>query len=538
MPMSTLVVAAWALVGHQPLSHGRQRAARVDCCTFDDESSYLSSLEGLALPDGFRVGTAGFEFAPAELGGASTASMKLTLIALDEPTSAYAAVFTRNRFPGAPVRVGRARLAAGEPLQAVVVNNKISNVCAAGGGVDDAEEVCTAAARALDLAGGASAVLPLSTGVIGWRLPVAEMVEALPAAAAQLGSGTALAAATSIMTTDRYPKLRVATACGGSLVGFAKGAGMIEPDMATMLAVSPPLQLLRTFARRHSNTPLRRPLVARPHTPPASPRACAVCAHRREHRPGRPPADARTRSIRLLQRVLGHGSHSAQIPMAFRAQRPQTAWHCTHCRCSVDADQSTSDSLVCLSSATANDGALVDDAAALAAFEAALTSLCSELAQDVVRNGEGTRHVMRVGVTNAPDTELARGVGKAVVNSPLFKAAVAGDDPNVGRLVAAVGSYLGRAAPDLPLDGCTISIGGRELFAEGAFRLDADAEAAVHAHLVQAGLAPPGAAALPYPPHQRCVEVCIDLGAGDAQLTVHGSDLTNEYVAINADYRS
>ena len=122
---------------------------------------------------------------------------------------------------------------------------------------------------------------------------------------------------------------------------------------------------------------------------------------------------------------------------------------------SVDADQSTSDSLLCLSSRKV---APPTDDAGLVEFEAALTKLCTLLSEDVVRNGEGTTHVIRVAVSNAPSFELARGVGKAVVNSPLFKSAVAGNDPNVGRLVSAVGSYLGRAAPDLVLDGATMKM--------------------------------------------------------------------------------
>ena len=506
-PAASLLLPLSALVGPPPQPHAR---AAVRCCAFADEASYLESLKGITLPAGFSVGTTGFTFSPAELEGSSTAVMNLTLIALDEPTADYAAVFTRNRFPGAPVKVGKQRLADGAPLQAVVVNNKISNVCAAGGGIGDAEEVCTKAADVLGLAAGGRAVLPLSTGVIGWRLPVQDMLQALPSAADALQRGAALPAAESIMSaqpprcpnafsslghslpvsarlsdesltrvvarapaclansrlaaTDRFPKLRSVAACGGSLVGFAKGAGMIEPDMATMLAfvltdVAVPREQLQAMLRRAAGT-------------------------------------------------------------SFNA-------------CSVDADQSTSDSLVCLSS-----GKVAAGEAELAAFEAALTGLCEALAEDVVRNGEGTTHVIRVAVRGAPDVELARGVGKAVVNSPLFKSAVAGNDPNVGRLVSTVGSYLGRAAPELPLEDCVMTMGGRVIFERGSFVIDAESEDFLHDHLKDAMLTGADGASLPYPPHQRCVEICVDLGAGDAELTVHGSDLTHEYVSINADYRS
>ena len=181
---------------------------------------------------------------------------------------------------------------------------------------------------------------------------------------------------------------------------------------------------------------------------------------------------------------------------------------------------------------------LAPSAADLGEFEAALKSLCEALAEDVVRNGEGTSHVIRVSVSGAPDVELARGVGKAVVNSPLFKAAVAGNDPNVGRLVATVGSYLGRARPELNLDACTFTMGGRLLFENGEFLIDGASEDFVYAHMCDALLTGGDGQSLPYPPHERCVEIGVDLGAGDASLVVHGSDLTAEYVSINADYRS
>jgi len=177
--------------------------------------------------------------------------------------------------------------------------------------------------------------------------------------------------------------------------------------------------------------------------------------------------------------------------------------------------------------------------AELADFEAALTQVCSELAVDLVRNGEGTTHVIRVEVSGAPSAELARDVGKAVVNGNLFCSAVAGNDPNVGRLVGAVGSFLGRVAPDLDLSGCTMRLGGRTIFAGGAFELDAEAEDELYSHMVDALLnVGPSRTSVEYPPHERCVQIEVDLGVGEASATVHGSDLTKEYVEINADYRS
>jgi glutamate N-acetyltransferase/amino-acid N-acetyltransferase len=444
----------------------RRSPARMAETVFTSQQAYEDSLGAHELPAGFRVGVAGFTFSPVEVEG-SSAVMNLTLIALDKPTEDWAAVFTRNRFPGSPVKVGKARLAAGSALQAVVVNNKISNVCAAGDGVAASEEVCRGAAEVLGLAGGSEAVLPLSTGVIGWRLPVEQMVGALPQAAAALATGSALPAAKSIMTTDRFPKLRSAKACGGSLVGFVKGAGMIEPDMATMLA----FVLTDVVVPRAALQP-------------------------------------------MLRRVADRSFNCA----------------------SVDSDQSTSDSFVCLSSGAAGGAPL--DAAGLEEFEAELTAMCELLSQDLVRNGEGTTHVIRVRVDGAPSEDLARNIGKAVVNSPLFKSAIAGNDPNVGRLVSSVGDFLGRAAPDLPLDACSMRFGGRTIFENGAFAIDPASEDAIHEQLLDSLLTGDNKESLPYPPHERCVEIEVSLGAGNCACTVHGSDLTQEYVSINADYRS
>jgi len=428
----------------------------------DEHRDWLATQA--VLPAGFRAGTAGCDFVVAETGGA--ASMRLALIAADEPCADFAAVFTRNAFPGAPVTVGRRRL--GEPaLRAVLVNNKISNVCAPDGEAVVAR-CCAAVGEALGCA--PEAVLAASTGVIGWSLPVDAMCAAIPDVVADLRADGLLEVADAIRTTDLYPKVRRAAVGGGSVVGVAKGAGMVEPDMATMLAY-----VLTD---------------------------CAV------------PRDR-------LRTLLADA-----VATSFNA-------------ISIDGDQSTSDSVACLSSGRV-DG--VDEAE----FAAALGTVCADLAEDLVRNGEGVRHVMAITVAGAPDRDVARGLGKAVANSPLWSCAVAGNDANVGRLVCAVGDHVGSHHPDLDLSRCTMAIGGRTIFADGAFRLDPQAEAFCAAHLEAAELyasrtpadgtvfAPP----IDYPPHERRVEVTIDLGVGDASATVLGADLTHEYVSENADYRS
>jgi glutamate N-acetyltransferase/amino-acid N-acetyltransferase len=432
---------------------------------FADRAAHREWLaSSSALPAGFRVGTASLEFVPQEV--PKPARMNLTLLALDRPTPAFAAKFTRNAFPGAPVTIGRRRL--DQPLLgAVVVNNKVSNVCAPGG-VEAAERICAEAGRVLGLA--AEEVLPSSTGVIGWRLPVDSMVEALPRAVAAFQHRSVLPAAEAIMTTDLYPKVRRVEVGDGSLVGIAKGAGMIEPNLATML-----VYLLTDVDV---------------------------------------PRDA-------LRAAL-----DGAVERSFNA-------------ITVDSDTSTSDTVVLLSSRRRAAPPPGD-------FEAALARVCTELAEDVVRNGEGVHHVVRVTVTRARTYDEARGVGKAVANSPLLKAAVNGNDPNVGRLLCAVGKHAGAAG--LPLDPAKVrmKVGGEVVLEAGAMRLDPEKERRLVQHLKAAELyasAPPadGVTFRPpvdFPPHERRVEIEIDLGLGPSSCAVLGADLSHEYVTENADYRS
>ena len=155
------------------------------------------------------------------------------------------------------------------------------------------------------------------------------------------------------------------------------------------------------------------------------------------------------------------------------------------------------------------------------------------------------RHVIRVPVNNDATPALACALGTAIVNAPLFKCAVAGNDPNVGRLVQAIGKHVGAHAPDTDLSKLSARIGGIEIFAGGAFRLNPEKETALVAHFKHAELyvskpSPDGVFAPPvdFPPHERCVEIEVDLGSGHAEATVFGGDLTHEYVSENADYRS
>lgn len=445
-----------------PVTSSREPMSPVEHASREAHQAWLETQA--ALPLGFRVGAASLAFVPAEVHKPSR--MTLTLLALDRPTDAFAAMFTKNAFPGAPVLVGRARLGSPQ-LAAVIVNNKISNVCAPLG-VEASERVAGAVAAALGVPAGA--VLPCSTGVIGWRLPVDAMLAAVPSVVASLQAGSVLPAAEGIVTTDLYPKIRRASVAGGGVVvGIAKGAGMIEPNLATML-----VYLLTD-------------------------------------------CDVARDDLRAALRDAVEPSFNAL---------------------SIDTDTSTSDTVVALSSRRVP--------CELADLRRALGEVCAALAEDVVRNGEGVHHVVRVVVTGAPSVGFARGVGKAIVGSPLVQCAIAGNDPNVGRLVMAIGKYVGAEAPELDLSRCSITMAGHRIFAEGTFRLDPTTEKALVAHLRAAELyasVPPsdGLSFVPtvrYPPHERRVEIAVDLGAGEHTAAVLGSDRTHEYISENADYRS
>lgn len=449
---------------------------------FSSKEEYLNylELELGALPLGFECGDAKGSFISVEAPALGPLPIKATVITLSKEdnesnvrgsTDNWAAVFTRNKFPGAPIKVGRRRLAGGLPLQAIVVNNKVSNVCSGGDGEADSEAVCKAVAKALDLEGGANAVLPSSTGVIGWRLPSKELADdVVPKAVANMQSSSALPAAIAIMTTDRYPKLRSYKFSNGSkLVGIAKGAGMIEPNMATMLSY------LMTD----------------------------LCVERE--------------TLQVMLSEIVEGSYNS---------------------ISVDGDESTSDTVVLISSNkytldVDNRDDMLDE------FKVGLASVCRGLAADIVRNGEGTSHVIRVNVSTFPGSDHdARRLGKQVVNSPLFKCAVSGNDPNTGRLAAAIGSFLGKL--DGYVDGSaadmTITLGGRVIFTRGKFVLEGDeVEQELSNHMKEAGFGEHDE----FPSHQKFVEIEVDFGGvGTGSASILGSDLTKEYVTINADYRS
>ena len=423
---------------------------------FHNEAEYLSFLEARsALPAGFRAATSRIAFTPQERPTLEPYRMNLALLCADAPVESFAGVFTRNAFPGAPVILGRERL--GEPaVQGVLVNNKIANVRAATG-LEDAHRLTRTLGQRLGVP--AERLFSVSTGIIGWTLPVAEIEESIPTLCGNLHRGSALDVAQAIMTTDSYPKVRRVEVGGGSILGIAKGAGMIEPDMATMLV----------FVL----------------TDVAVPRQAA--------------RSALTRAVR--------GSFNA---------------------ITVDGDMSTSDMVLLLSSGCVS-GVPEHD------FEQALARLCGLLAQDVVRNGEGAGHVLQVTVSGLRTEKLARGAAKAIANSPLVKTAIYGNDPNVGRLLSAVGDYLGSAGVSADPRNVGIRVGGETVFADGAFRIDREKEVRLSDYLKSSAMNP---RVTGYPQHQRCVEIAVDCGMGSADARVWGSDLSDQYVHENADYRT
>jgi len=424
--------------------------------SFSSESEYVKELEARSvLPEGFRCATASIEFLPGERSVSKPLPMNLALILLDRPSSDFAAVFTRNLFPGAPVLVDRRRLSE-EAIRGILINNKISNVCVPHG--EDDVEALLGALGAL-LGAQPREFFAASTGIIGWSLPRKEMEAALPRLVAGLDHRSILPVARAIMTTDAFPKVRRAAVGNGTVVAIAKGAGMIEPNMATML--------------------------------------CFICT---------------------------------DVAMPREALREDLAWCVERSlnRISVDSDQSTSDTAILLSSAKR-------PAAGREEFRRGLMEVLSGLAFDIVRNAEGVGHVLRVRVTGGKNESVAVSVARAIVNSPLVKTAIFGNDPNVGRIVSAVGDYMGNAGETFDPASMTVRLGGIDIFAGGSFRLTTETEEKLSAYLKDRSL---DTRRPPWPQHDRTVDVEVALGASSASAEVLGSDLSYDYVRENADYRS
>lgn len=371
------------------------------------------------------------------------------LVVLELATgSEVAATFTRNRFRAAPVRLAEAHLRAAAPRY-LLVNTGNANAGTGEAGERAARETC----EVLAAAGGCAPeqVLPFSTGVIGEPLPVAPFERGIAAALAALDADGWVAAAAGILTTDTRPKgaSRVLDIDGRAVTvtGIAKGAGMIRPDMATMLA------FIATDAA---------------------------------FEPG------------LLRRLLRDA-----VAGSFN-------------RITVDGDTSTNDA--CVLAATGATGvSLGTGSAGLAAFRAALETVCGELARAIVRDGEGATRMVSIVVGGAASEAEAERVGFAVAESPLVKTAVFAGDPNWGRILAAVGRA---GIADLDVSRVRIHLDDY-LVAEHGGRAAAYEETEAAARMARDE-----------------VTIRIHLGRGDATATVWTCDLSYEYVRINAEYRS
>ncbi len=376
----------------------------------------------------------GFRCAARNVGLKATAK-DLSLFVSDVDAAA-AAMFTRNRFPGAPILLGRETIRGGT-LRAIVVNSRVSNVATGEQGLAHARRMAAAAAREVDTS--ADRVLVSSTGVIGVPLPIDKVEVGIVGMAADLVEDP-LVGAEGIMTTDSHPKALSTSVGEATLTIVAKGAGMIEPNMATMLVY------VFTDARLDAGT-----------------------------------LDAMLRD----------------------------AVHVSFHMLSVDTDTSTSDTCAILANGMAG-------AVDLAAFRAALTAACIRMAETLARDGEGATKLLRITVRGAATEAEARTISKSLVNSPLVKTMAYGADPNVGRILMAIGKCFD--ATLLP-DATGACINGVRVI-EGGRRADYD-DVALREQL-----------------RGDPIDIEIDLGVGRGEATAFGCDLTEGYVKENAAYYS
>ena len=405
----------------------------------------------LTAPDASKLfPVAGVRLGVAEAGVRKAGRKDLAVILLDEGAS-VGGVFTQNRFCAAPVQICRERLASGAAVRAIVVNTGNANAGTGEDGLARARQSCVALAALLKIA--PEQVLPFSTGVIMEPLPVDRIVAGLPAAIANARAEHWARAAEGIMTTDTLPKAASAKAMVGgveiTVTGISKGAGMIRPNMATMLG------FLATDAA----------------VDPAL--------------------------MHQLALELAEGSFN---------------------RVTIDGDTSTNDSFIVIATNQAANAPVTSlDSADGQALKQALLGVARLLAQAIVRDGEGATKFITVQVDGGKTAAECRQVAYAIAHSPLVKIAFFASDPNLGRILAAVGyagiEDLDQTRIDLHLDDVHVAVnGGRN----PAYR-EEDGQRVMK---------------------QSEITVRVNLGRGTASDTVWTCDLSHDYVSINADYRS
>lgn len=367
--------------------------------------------------------------------GIKASGRDLSLFVADVECAA-AAIFTRNQFPGAPVILGRETIRGGV-VRAIVVNSRVSNVATGAEGIAHARRM--AAAAAAEVGTTPDRVLVSSTGVIGVPLPIDKIERGLQGMAREL-TPDPMVGAEGIMTTDTHPKALSVDAGAATITIVAKGAGMIEPNMATMLAY------IFTDAALDAGT---------------------------------------------LDRMLRQAAH-----VSFNML-------------SVDTDTSTSDTCAILASGHAG---AVDERV----FAQALTDACIAMTEMLARDGEGATKLLRAKITGAADDEEARRIAKSLINSPLIKTMAHGADPNVGRILMAIGkcfdAHIAHERVRATINGFTVVHNGRR----------ADFEDAAARHALTA----------------ETIDLEVDIGAGSAAATAYGCDLTAGYVEENAAYYS
>lgn len=389
----------------------------------------------------------GFSFATVEAAIKKPGRKDLALIYSEVPAVA-AAVFTTSSVKAAPVLVSQEHIATGT-AQALIVNSGNANACTGEPGMKAARETTRLVAQALKI--DTAAVQVCSTGVIGVQLPVERITSAIPALVDGLSSGTLDDVAQAIMTTDTFPKMEASSSTAGgvsyTVAGIAKGAGMIMPNMATMLS------FIITDA--------------------------------------------------AVEPAFLRSTFRSAVERSFNA-------------ITVDGDTSTNDTCLIMANGMAGNPVITADSPDSAAFTATVNEVLLSLAKLIVKDGEGATKFVEIRVNGARSDADAKRAAMAIANSSLVKTAFFGQDANWGRIFAAVG-YSGAEADQslLSLHFDDVCMARNGVFAGN------DAEAR-------------GTEVL----RKNEFTVTVDLGIARGTATVYTSDLTHEYVSINADYRS
>ena len=393
---------------------------------------------GITAPDGF--------LASAVASGLKPSGLDLALILSEEIASA-AGIFTTNLTVAPPVVISKRQLQDSRGhAKVIVVNSKCANACTGEVGMTAARETIATAARTVGC--DPKHVLVASTGVIGMHLDSKKMSRGSQSAAQQFSRSAHSAAAEAIMTTDRYPKeaaIQVKTDAGNFKIGgMVKGAGMIDPLMATMLG------FLTTDA-------IVDPVVLR----------------------------------RALTEVAADTFNAI----------------------TVDGESSTNDTVFMLANGVSK---VRIDETTYPSFVNALHTLCEGLAKDIIRGGEGATKLISIQVTGAETATDAKHTARLIANSPLVKTALHGADPNWGRLIA----VAGRAGVAFEPKHASVRIGPVLLFSDATIFAEREAEAVNYLHRPE-------------------LEISVDLGTGGhGQAVVWTCDLSEEYIHINADYRT